>query len=232
MIRTLEEEVMLEIADSVVRGDDVDIAIGGDTDVDITDFDILSGEEQVLSMIDLLQGPNDRQVIPDTDDDDVLDEQALFEAVFDDKWTGKKGDYAARVKHAAQTGDEKILDKIGRHLFSNSVMIGVMTGMNASGGPVMMSAAAIGGVIGTIIGGLFADAVIDKKKIAMMTQYQTMIRGDINVLEIQKNRLKGDTAEDKEKRKNADKILTALKDADRTLTTKLAKARKQFAKGE
>lgn len=54
MIKTLEEALMLEIANSVVRGDDVDFAIGADTDVHPIDFDVLGDEEQVLGLVDLI----------------------------------------------------------------------------------------------------------------------------------------------------------------------------------
>lgn len=53
-VTTLEDLLMLEIANSVVSGDLVDIAIGGDTSISPSDFDEGSEEGQVMSLIDII----------------------------------------------------------------------------------------------------------------------------------------------------------------------------------
>lgn len=56
---TEEDRLMLEMADTVARGDEVDIVMGADADVHPTDFDMLGDEERMLGMVDLLlDGPN------------------------------------------------------------------------------------------------------------------------------------------------------------------------------
>lgn len=54
MIRSYEEELIMEAANDIVSGDYVDVALNADTDVDPSDFDTQSDEEQILSIVDLL----------------------------------------------------------------------------------------------------------------------------------------------------------------------------------
>lgn len=56
---TEEDRLMLELANTVARGDAVDIVMGTDADINPTDFDEMSNEELMLGMVDiLLDGPN------------------------------------------------------------------------------------------------------------------------------------------------------------------------------
>lgn len=55
MIKTLEDEIMLEIANNIEVGDELDYVMGDDgEEIHPEDFDSNSHEEIIMSMIDLL----------------------------------------------------------------------------------------------------------------------------------------------------------------------------------
>lgn len=154
--------------------------------------------------------------------DDYMDEAALLEAVLDKDWVKNREANIAKIKKAAETGDEGFLDKVGRLILANTTMITMISVVGTAGNPLLLPATLFGGVLGTVIGGLFSEAVMDKKKIIMMTEYQTIIRNDIATIKSQKVHFaKGDT----EKIANADKIIKALQKADDMLEVKIKKAR-------